>query len=79
MWIRASVKTERAQRFFSVSLETSVLGHYELAHAFGKLGVSLAEYNAMLPWQVDLRVSQLERDAEESRNRQRQKSKHESI
>ena len=57
-----------------MSLETNVLGHYELAHAFGKLGVSLAEYNAMLPWQVDLRVSQLERDAQEAKERQRKRN-----
>ncbi len=51
----------------------SLLEYFRLQHLLtGKNGrMSITEYNALLPWMLDVEVSMIQQDQEEEKNRRR--------
>lgn len=50
----------------------NMMSYHETMHIMSKNGLSLTEYNAMLPWHLDVKIQFILKDQEE-KNAQKQK------
>lgn len=73
MWNRTQNRLHGTDGFFHIAHEgMDLLSYFETQHILLKSGsMSMTEYNALIPWQLDVILSLMKRDQEEKMEKAR--------